>query len=101
MDDVLLTGKHVRLEPLEHRHKEGLAIAAEDRSLYQWSLVPNGEDEVARYIETALAWKAATTALPFAIVRLTDSSVIGSTRFWNVEHWAWPKDHPAHGRGLA
>jgi RimJ/RimL family protein N-acetyltransferase len=24
--------------------------------------------------------------------------VIGSTRFWNLEHWAWPATHPSHGR---
>jgi N-acetyltransferase len=24
--------------------------------------------------------------------------VIGSTRFWNIERWAWPADHPRHAR---
>jgi hypothetical protein len=41
---LVLTGKHVRLEPLEHRHVPGLAAAsAGDASLYQWSPVPRGE----------------------------------------------------------
>ena len=40
---LVLTGKHVRLEPLEHRHVPGLAAAsAGDASLYQWSPVPRG-----------------------------------------------------------
>jgi RimJ/RimL family protein N-acetyltransferase len=26
--------------------------------------------------------------------------VIGSTRFWNLERWAWPQGHPFYGRGV-
>ena len=36
------------------------------------------------------------TALPFAIVRVNDGCVIGSTRFWNIERWSWPHGHPSH-----
>jgi N-acetyltransferase len=25
-------------------------------------------------------------------------AIIGSTRFWNVERWSWPADHPSHVR---
>lgn len=96
---VVLPGSHVRLEPLEHRHVGGLAAAAAgDPSLYRWSPVPQGREQAARYIDTALTWQAAGTAVPFAIVRLADNSVIGSTRFWNIERWAWPDGHPSHGR---
>ena len=36
-----LTGKHVRLEPLDRSHAGGLAAASgDDPSLYQWSPVP-------------------------------------------------------------
>ncbi len=27
-----------------------------------------------------------------------DGIVIGSTRFFNLERWAWPNGHPRHGR---
>jgi RimJ/RimL family protein N-acetyltransferase len=37
--------------------------------------------------------------VPFVIVRVEDGVVIGSTRFWNLEHWSWPPGHPSHGRG--
>jgi RimJ/RimL family protein N-acetyltransferase len=87
------------LEPLEHRHSEGLvAASAGEGSLYRWSPVPQGTEEAKKYIETALAWQAAGTAVPFAIVRLVDQRVIGSTRFWNIERWSWPEGHPSHGR---
>lgn len=93
-----LAGAHIRLEPLDRSHLEPLlAAASEDPSLYQWSLVPRTKTEVATYIETALSWHASGTALPFAVVRSADKTIVGSTRFWNLERWAWPPDHPQHG----
>ena len=92
-------GRHVLLEPLDRSHAGALAAAAAlDPSLYQWSPVPQGKAEAAAYIETALAWRDANTSVPFAIVRVSDGMVIGSTRFWNMERWAWPQGHPRFGR---
>jgi N-acetyltransferase len=100
-ESFALQGKYVRLEPLEHRHVDGLvAAAAGNDSLYRWSPVPQGEAEAKRYLDTALAWRDAGSAVPFAIVRIDDGGVIGSTRFWNLERWAWPQGHPSHGRGV-
>ena len=99
IENVILQGQYVRLEPLDLRHVQGLATAsAVDSSLYQWSPVPQGEIETAKYVETALAWKEAGSALPFAILRKEDGVIIGSTRFWNIEFWSWPADHPLHHR---
>jgi N-acetyltransferase len=101
MEDFALQGRYVRLEPLEFHHVEGLAAAsAVDPSLYRWSPIPQGETETKKYIETALTWQEAGTALPFAIIRQNDGVVIGSTRFWNIEHWSWPLGHPSHDRVL-
>jgi RimJ/RimL family protein N-acetyltransferase len=98
-EDLVLQGKYVRLEPLEHIHIDGLAAAAAvDPSLYQWSPVPRGKVEATTYVDTALAWREAGTAVPFATVRADDGVVIGSTRFWNLERWSWPPGHPSHGR---
>ena len=102
-ENPALAGRHVRLEPLDHRHVVGLAAAAAaEPSLYQWSPVPQGKLEAASYVNTALAWRDAGTALPFAIVtvnlRADDNVVIGSTRFWNLERWSWPQGHARHGR---
>jgi RimJ/RimL family protein N-acetyltransferase len=95
----LLVGAYIRLEPLDHRHVHGLVeAAATDPSLYQWSPVPQGKSATASYVATAIAWRDAGSAVPFAIVRLHDGAIIGSTRFWNLERWAWPKDHPRHGQ---
>ncbi len=95
----VLAGTHIRLEPLSHSHRDGLcAAAAGDPSLYQWSPVPQGEAETTRYIDTALSWRDAGTAVPFAIVRELDGVVVGSTRFWKLERWQWPPGHLRHGR---
>jgi len=92
------TGRHIRLEPLSRLHVDGLVLAAAaDRSLYEWSAVPQNRVETERYVDTAIAWAEAGTALPLAIVRRKDNLVIGSTRFWNLEQWAWPEDRPRHG----
>jgi RimJ/RimL family protein N-acetyltransferase len=100
-EPVVLLGSHVRLESLDHRHIDGLvAASAADPSLYQWSLVPQGNAEVTKYVDTALAWRDAGTAVPFAIVRLKDGVIIGSTRFWNMERWRWPPGHARYGRGV-
>jgi RimJ/RimL family protein N-acetyltransferase len=99
---LVLSGKHVRLEPLDHRHVDGLATAsAADASLYQWSPVPQGKAEAISYIDAALAGRDAGTTVPFATVRIEDGVVIGSTRFFNLERWTWPQGHPRHGRDVA
>ncbi len=96
---LALKGAHIRLEPLEYSHVDGLAAAAaQDPSLYAWSPVPQGKVEAIRYEETARAWRDAGTAVPFAIVRMTDGVVLGSTRFWNIERWLWPEGHLRQGR---
>jgi len=98
-EGLVLPGRHVRLEPLDHLHVDGfVAATATDASLYQWSPVPQGKVEATSYVDTALAWRDAGSAVPFAIIRLGDGVVIGSTRFWNLERWSWPPEHPRHGR---
>ena len=98
IENVPLAGRHVRLEPLDLRHVDGLvAASATDPTLYQWSPVPQGKVEATSYVDTALAWRDAGTAVPFAIVRVDDGVVIGSTRFFNLERWLWPQGHPRYG----
>jgi N-acetyltransferase len=101
MSEFVLTGRHVRLEPLNAGHVAGLVRAATtDRSLYQWSPIPQTDIEAQRYVDTAMSWQQAGSAYPFAIVRMQDGTVLGSTRFWNVERWLWPEGHARYGRDL-
>jgi RimJ/RimL family protein N-acetyltransferase len=97
LDTGPLIGKHVRLEPLRHHHVPGLVAAASGSGeLYRWSPVPQDQAQARRYVETALAARDDGTAVPFAVIRAADGSVIGSTRFWNLDYWPWPDANPRH-----
>jgi RimJ/RimL family protein N-acetyltransferase len=98
----LLQGRYVRLEPLSLAHAEGLlAAAAVGPSIYRWTQVPQSAGEMANYIEKALELRDAGKAAPFATVRVDDGAVIGSTRFFDLDYWAWPAGHQRHGRAYA
>ncbi|MGO9971153.1 MAG: GNAT family N-acetyltransferase [Bryobacteraceae bacterium] len=99
MENSVLQGKHARLEPLDGRHIDGLvAAAAADPTLYRWIPVPQGAAGMTRYVETALAGRDAGSAVPFVTVRASDGVVLGSTRFFDLERWAWPPGHSRFGR---
>jgi RimJ/RimL family protein N-acetyltransferase/GNAT superfamily N-acetyltransferase len=96
-----LTGARVRLEPLGHQHAAGLALAAAGGGeLYRWTFVPLDTEQGHRYVETALAARDRRVHVPYAVIRLADQTVIGSTRFCYLDYWAWPDPRPGRG-GLA
>ncbi len=98
-DPLVLAGTHVRLEPLTRAHVPGLvAAAAEDPALYAWTVLPLDADGMTRYVDTAVRWREAGTALPFATVRRADGRILGSTRFFLIERWEWPAGHPHASR---
>ncbi|MFC1400135.1 MULTISPECIES: GNAT family N-acetyltransferase [Streptacidiphilus] len=97
---VSLVGRSVRLEPLDVRHIEPLAAAAaEDRSSYAFTPVPHGIEATARYVAEALAAQEAGRAVPFATVRVSDGTVVGSTRFCELDYWQGPVIWPPAPRG--
>jgi N-acetyltransferase len=94
----VLVGKMVRLEPLGHQHVPGLvAAAAGGEELYRWSPVPQEETQVRQYVETAVAARDSAAAVPFAVIRAEDDTVIGSTRFFDFGYWPWPDGHDRRG----
>jgi N-acetyltransferase len=96
---VVLEGRHVRLEPLRLDHARALLAAASGpRDTYGFTTVPADEPAMAGYIEAALRDQASGRALPFATVARAAGRVVGSTRFGNIEFWAWPPGN-ANQRG--
>jgi len=94
-DDPVLEGSYVRLEPLKRGHIEGLLEAAgTEVELFKWTTVPQTLAGMTLYVETALKWHAEGSALAYAIVRASDAVVLGSSRFFLMERWAWPQGHP-------
>ncbi len=94
ISDLVLRGGHIRLEPLNRGHIAALVEASGGNTdVYAMSFVPQGDAAVRAYVETALAWAQAGHAVPFATVRQCDGAVIGSTRFFDLQRWAWPASH--------
>ena len=84
-----LVGRHVRLEPLTRDHADGLVhAAAEDRSTFGWTGVPDGADGVERYIDGLVADAAAGRVVPFTQVRMSDGAPIGCTRCMDLRWWS-------------
>ena len=89
-----LRGKHVLLEPLETAHTAELAAAAgTDPALYPWTTVPQGQKEMARYVDAAVAAREAGVAWPFVTRSAQTGNILGSTRYFDLEWWAWPEGH--------
>lgn len=88
IEPFALVGRTVVLEPLEPTHVDGLvAAASEDRSTYGWTRVPDGVDDMRRYVQGLLADAAAGLVVPFAQRRLSDGAVVGCTRYMELRWW--------------
>ena len=83
---TLLSGRLVRLEPLQRSHAAGLFAAGQDPEI--WRYMMNAAfatvTEATQWIEAAQAAQAAGTELAFATVRQSDGRVVGSTRFLDI-----------------
>ncbi|WP_204286502.1 GNAT family N-acetyltransferase [Microbispora amethystogenes] len=97
---VTLSGRSVRLEPLSFAVLDDLvAAASEDRSTYAFTRVPAGRNEMASYVEAALAEQAEGRTMPFAIRWLHTDRVVGATRLMNLEYWQGPMPWPPGTKG--
>lgn len=86
LPSVTLRGTKVCLEPMTLDHVAELSTAAaEDRSTYGLTRVPNGTGETTQYINQALAMYSRGTALPFVVRHLPSNNIIGTTRFIDAE----------------
>jgi hypothetical protein len=70
-EGFVLLGTRVRLEALDHRHVDGLVVAAAaDPSLYQWSPVPQGRVEVSSYVDVCFHTDARNNRSRAALERI-------------------------------
>lgn len=88
---VTLTGAHVQLVPMQPEHADALWQAAQDQSIWQWTLSRiSSRADVDQYIAYALAQQALGNQLPFVTVSRATGEIVGSTRFDEIT--------PAHRR---
>ena len=85
IEPVTLSGRHVRLEPLAMSHHDALVEAASDGELWKlWYTSVPTPHAMRAWIEAALAMRT-QHALPFVIRDARDASIVGSTRYFNVD----------------
>ncbi len=88
LTSVTLSGRYVILEPLSLDHLDGLIAAASvDRSTYDLTWVPDGEDATRAYIAGLVADRERGLALPFAQRRTDTGELVGCTRFMEPRWW--------------
>lgn len=98
IEPVVLQGRHVRLEPMGMEHLDGLCLVGLDETLWKW--IPTDvvtRDDMSRYISVALGDRDRGVALPFVTVDISSDTIVGSTRFGNLDRahrraeigWTW------------
>jgi RimJ/RimL family protein N-acetyltransferase len=95
---VTLSGRDVRLEPMQIDHVEALCRFGLEPDLWRWIPTPvTTEEEMRAYVVAALHEQRLDVALPFVIIRQGSNQVIGSTRYCNIDPshrrieigWTW------------
>jgi RimJ/RimL family protein N-acetyltransferase len=95
---VTLTGRRIRLEPLDERHLDDLARAAADDVVFRWITNRRMDDAALRsWFAGARATADAGLEVPFATIDLASGRAIGSSRYMSIapEHrrleigWTW------------
>lgn len=84
---ILLEGRHVRLEPLEERHRAPmLATAQQPPDVFQWFVTDTlAKPEVFHtWFDDGLRQSAAGTEVAWAVVRRGDGKIVGSTRYLDI-----------------
>src|SRR3954464_13157196 len=98
VEPVTLEGKFVRLDPMRIDHLPALCRAGLEPSLWEWTTAQiKDESDMERYVRTALADQASGIALPFVTIERKTDTVVGSTRFGNIDTdnrrveigWTW------------
>jgi RimJ/RimL family protein N-acetyltransferase len=95
---VTLTGRRVRLEPLDERHLDDLGRVAADDVVFRWITNKPMDDAALRaWFDTTRATADEGSEVPFATIDLASERAVGSTRFMTIapEHrrleigWTW------------
>lgn len=98
IEPVVLETDRVRLEPMHRDRLDALFEAGRYDELWRWtSTKATTRDAMAAYMNDALAAAQAGSALPFITVDKPSGSVVGSTRFGNIDRanrrveigWTW------------
>ena len=87
---VILTGKHVRLEPMAENHIPGLVEIGAGQTFWDFMLYGNinSAEDMKNWVIDILSRAQKGTDLPFVAIHLDSGRVAGATRYLNIV----PKD---------
>jgi N-acetyltransferase len=71
-----------------------LAIAQATPEVYALTTAPTTLEAMQAYVAAAQAARDKNLAVPFATINAQTGEVLGSTRFGNLEYWAWAQNNP-------
>ena len=83
---VILEDPHVRLEPVEEHHREGLRAAARgDQALFDYMPMDLSGTDFDRWFDWSKSVTASHRELVFTVVHKADGRIVGSTRYFNID----------------
>src|ERR1043166_3806751 len=85
IDISTLSGRWVQLEPLSEPHREPLRAAADEERIWAHTLVLARGPGFDRWFDEALTQRATGRQFPFAVRRLADHALVGSTSYLDIE----------------
>ena len=86
IEPVTLQGRHATLEPLAAGHLDGIRAAAADGELWRlWYTSVPAPGKADDWLAIALGMREAQGAMPFAVRDARDGTIVGSTRYFNVD----------------
>jgi RimJ/RimL family protein N-acetyltransferase len=87
LSSITLTGRLVRLEPLDEAHIPDLAVAGRDEII--WRYMPYGllstAEKMAAHVKETLAGRASGKTYPFAVILLETGRAVGSTSYLDIQ----------------
>jgi RimJ/RimL family protein N-acetyltransferase len=102
VEPVVLEGDRVRLEPMQRDHLDALLEAGRYEELWRWTRSnATTRETMSAYMDEAFTEAGNGTALPFVTIDKPSQTIVGSTRFANIDHnnrrveigWTWISPH--------
>ena len=83
---VVLTGRHVRLEPMTEAHVPGLAEIGVGQNFWDFMLYGrmDSEEDMRGWVRDIMSREEKGTDLPFVVIHLASGRVAGATRYLNI-----------------
>jgi RimJ/RimL family protein N-acetyltransferase len=87
-EPVTLEGATIRLVPMTMEHLAGLTAAGAHEELWKWTATrADSPQEMEEYVTSAIRDREAGVARPFVTIDKESNTIVGSTRFGNIDRW--------------